>query len=113
MSQDLLQRSRLAFKRSFAAYYLDLLSPTIADPTAAFETCHEYLSALLAQLGREEFMRRLDDETSHLAGQIEQDMRRHHRHDQAALEYEDVEDRVRECFEYAVGRLSGQLGIGI
>ena len=65
----------MLFKRAFAAYYVDLRSPGIADPTEAFATCREYLGSLREQLGPEEFMSRLDDETTHLAGQVEQDLR--------------------------------------
>jgi hypothetical protein len=70
-----LQGLRLGLKRTFTDYYLTLRSPGIADPTESFALCYEYLSALRAQLGHQEFMYRLDDETVHLAGQVEQDLR--------------------------------------
>lgn len=100
-----LQSLRLAFKRAFTGYYLALESPGIADPTEAFSTAHEYLAALWRQLGPEEFMRRLDDETTHLAGHVEQDLRRRLRDLEREADYDDLEDRLRECFEYALSRL--------
>jgi len=105
VTEDSLQSLRLAFKRAFTAYFLDLNSPAIADPTEAFATCRAYLSALRERLGQEEFMHRLDDETTHMAGHIEQDLR--YRVWTAALRLEDgeVEDRLRECFEYGLGQL--------
>ena len=99
------ESARLAFKRVFTTYYLDLCSPKIADPTAAFCGCRAYLERLLRQLGREEFMRRLDDETTHLAGEAEQDLRHRLRGRKPQPSYEDLEDRLRECFEYALARL--------
>ena len=53
-------------------------------------------------------MRRLDDETTHLAGQVEQDFR--HRLARAGsrgrqLDYQDLEDRLRECFEFGLAQL--------
>jgi len=110
-----LQSLRLIFKRAFVAYFLALQSPAVADPTEAFAACHEYLFALRAQLGREEFMRRLDDETTHLAGQVEQDLRRREKKNGPPRRgapsaytppvYEDLEDRMRECFEYGLNRM--------
>jgi hypothetical protein len=100
-----LQTLRLFFKRAFTAYFLDLQSPAIADPTQAFAASHEYLVALREQLGPEEFMRRLDDETTHLAGQVDQDLRHRLKGGGALPAYEDLEDRLRECFEYGLGRL--------
>ena len=105
---DTLQSLRLAFKRAFTAYFIQLDSPGISDPTQAFEAALAYLAALRGQLGDSEFMRRLDDETTHLAGQIEQDLR--HRLARSAgrepsFEYEDIEDRLRECFEFGLAHL--------
>jgi hypothetical protein len=105
MAHDSLQSLRLAFKRAFTAYFLDLNAPVIADPTLAFATAHEYLSALRAQLGAEEFMHRLDDETTHLAGQTEQDLRHRFRGSETPPDYAGLEDRLRECFEYGLGQL--------
>lgn len=106
-----LQGLRLGLKRTFTDYYLALRSPGIADPTESFALCYEYLSALRTQLGHQEFMYRLDDETVHLAGQVEQDLRHKSRRNphisftsDPALS-DDLEDRLRECFEYALGRL--------
>jgi hypothetical protein len=107
MAHGSLQSRRLAFKRAFTAYFLDLNSPVIADPTGAFATCQEYLSALLEQLGPQEFMHRLDDETTHMAGQVEQDLRHRFRSRHHQPEYGDLEDRLRECFEYGLGQLHG------
>lgn len=107
MAPGSLQTLRLVFKRAFAAYFLELQSPVIADPTEAFAASHEYLSALLEQLGPEEFMHRLDDETTHLAGQVEQDLRHRLKGGAALPAYEDLEDRLRECFEYGLGQLEG------
>ena len=103
---------RLAFKRAFTAYYLNLQTLAVADPTEAFSAAREYLSALRRRLGPEEFMRRLDDETTHLAGQVEQDLRRRDprrrlKDGEAPVAYEDLEDRLRECFEYGLGRVEG------
>lgn len=98
-----LESSRLAFKRAFVSYYLDLLSPGIADPTAAFETAEVYLTALRRHLGEAEFRRRLDDETTELAGQLEQDLRRYVRDRDLVLDRDDLEERLRECFEHGLG----------
>lgn len=117
-----LQQLRLGFKRAFSEYYLALRSPGIADPTESFAACYEYLSVLRDRLGGVEFMNGLDDETIHLAGQIEQDLRRRLRNegrlrDDGPLRHEDLplesdpalsddlEDRLRECFESALARL--------
>ena len=104
-----LQSLRLVFKRAFAAYFLDLSSPGIADPTAAFTASEAYLSALLAQLGAQEFLHRLDDETTHLAGEVEQDLRHRFGKRGTQPDYSDLEDRLRECFEYALGQLDAAL----
>jgi hypothetical protein len=100
-----LQSLRLAFKRAFTGYFLQLESPGIADPTNAFEAARDYLTALHAQLGDAEFMRRLDDETTHLAGQVEQDLRHRFASRGRQPSYEDLEDRLRECFEYGLGQI--------
>ncbi|OFW61205.1 MAG: hypothetical protein A2133_10910 [Actinobacteria bacterium RBG_16_64_13] len=105
MAHGSLQSLRLGFKRAFTSYFLDLNAPVIADPTAAFAASYEYLSTLLRQLGSEEFMRRLDDETTHLAGEVEQDLRHRFRDRRAQPNYGDLEDRLRECFEQALARL--------
>ena len=49
-----LQSLRLVFKRAFTAYFLDLHSPGIADPTEAFAACRELSvgSARAAGAGR-------------------------------------------------------------
>ena len=99
---DTVQSLRLAFKRTFTAYYLALSSLDIADPTEAFEAARAYLDELHAQLGRAEFMHRLDDDTTHMAGQIEQDLRHKLKGQAYELDYDDIEDRLRECFEYGV-----------
>ena len=80
-------------------------SPGIADPTEAFSASQSYLDALCRQLGAEEFMHRLDDETTHLAGEVDQDLRRRFRDRETGPDYNDLEDRLRECFEYGLGRL--------
>jgi len=105
MPVDTVQALRLAFKRAFSAYYLALDSPGIADPTEAFEAAREYLSVLHEQLGRAEFMYRLDDDTTHLAGQVEQDLRHRLRNRGYQPDYDDIEDRLRECFEYGLSQL--------
>jgi hypothetical protein len=111
-----LQSLRLGFKRTFTGYYLALRSPGIADPTESFAACYDYLSVLRAQLGEKEFMYRLDDETTHLAGEVEQDLR-HKSRRIADLPFvsdpamsDDLEDRLRECFEYALGRFEEESG---
>jgi hypothetical protein len=96
-------------KRAFSSYFLALCSPGIADPTGAFAASEAYLSKLLAQLGPREFMRRLDDETTHLAGEVEQDLRRRFRDRDGQPDYAELEDRLRECFEHALGRLDAAL----
>jgi hypothetical protein len=105
MTTHALPSLRLDLKRVFAAYMIALSSPGIADPTAAFAASLEYLSTLLRALGREEFLHRLDDETTHLAGELDQDLRRKLRGTSIELDYSEVEDRLRECFEYALGQL--------
>lgn len=105
MPHGSLQSLRLAFKRAFSSYFVILSSPAIADPTEAFAAAREYLSALREQLGGEEFMHRLDDETTNLAGQVEQDLRHRWRGQEGRPDLADLEDRLRECFEYGLGRL--------
>lgn len=97
--------ARLGFKRAFVKYYLELNSKAIADPTEAFSTCRAFLRMLRDQLGGEEFMRRLDEETTSLAGQLEQDMRQRFRERSPQLRYEDLEERLRECFKHGLARL--------
>lgn len=109
MASDL-QTLRLGFKRAFTEYYLALVSPGIADPTEAFAAGYEYLSALQGRLGVKEFMYRLDDDTVHLAGQIEQDLRHKARRGGDSVmddptASDDLEDRLRECMESALARL--------
>lgn len=100
-----LQSLRLTFKRAFTAFFLALGSSAIADPTEAFGAATEYLDALRRQLGPDEFMRRLDDETTTLAGQVEQDLRRRFRSRETWLDYEELEGRLRECFEHGLVRI--------
>jgi hypothetical protein len=50
-------------------------------------------------------MHRLDDETTNLAGQVEQDLRHRWRGRESQPDFTDLEDRLRECFEYGLGRL--------
>ena len=102
-----LESARLAFKRAFLAYYLDLSSPAITDPTEAFTACHLYLDLLRTQLGDKEFMTRLDDETTDLAGLIEQDLRQRFRHRIPQPSSEDLEERLRECIDYGLAQLRG------
>jgi hypothetical protein len=105
VSPDSLQTLRLVFKRAFTAYFLDLQSPAIADPTEAFAASYRYLATLREQLGPGEFMRRLDEDTTHLAGQVEQDLRRRLKAGETMPAYEDLEERLRECFEYGLTQL--------
>ena len=105
MPVDSVQSLRLAFKRSFVSYYLALDAPGIADPTEAFEAALSYLAVLHGQLGAAEFMRRLDDDTTHLAGQVDQDLRHKLRGRDYRPAYDDIEDRLRECFEYGLSQL--------
>ena len=102
-----LESARLAFKRAFLAYYLELSAPTITDPTEAFAACHLYLAVLNRQLGEKEFIKRLDDETTDLAGLIEQDLRQRFRDRVPQPSSEDLEARLRECFDYGLARLRG------
>ncbi len=108
IAEDPLQNLRLTLKRAFTAYYREVRSPGIADPTQAFATCYAYLSALLTRLGPAEFMHRLDDETVHLVGQVEQDLRHRSKGLPPADQFDELEDRLRECFEYAWGRLQDE-----
>lgn len=105
MPVDTIQSLRLAYKRAFTAYYIALDSPGIADPTEAFEAAREYLTVLHHHLGQAEFMHRLDDDTTHLAGQVEQDLRHKLRGREYRPDYDDIEDRLRECFEYGLSQL--------
>jgi hypothetical protein len=105
MRTDPIQSLRLAFKRSFAAYLIALDSAGIADPTEAFESALAYLGALYEQLGAAEFMHRLDDDTTHMAGQVEQDLRHKLKSRDLRPEYDEIEDRLRECFEYGLSQL--------
>ncbi|MBN1321676.1 MAG: hypothetical protein JXA87_12640 [Thermoleophilia bacterium] len=102
---DTLQSLRLVFKRAFTEYFLALDLPAIADPTEAFAAAEAYLSALHRQLGSDEFMRRLDDETTTLAGHVEQDLRHRLRGGQSKPDYEELEDRLRECFEHGLAQI--------
>jgi hypothetical protein len=99
------QTLRLAFKRTFTEYFLALASPGIADPTQAFEAARDYLALLHRQLGDAEFIHRLDDETTHLADQVEQDLRRRFAGREHPPPYEDLEERLRECLEYGLSQL--------
>lgn len=108
MAEHSLQKLRLAFKRAFVSYYVELRSPGVADPTHVFSRGYAYLAALVDWYGPHEFMRRLDDETTHLAGQLEQDLRRRSREEPMLGDYDDLEDRLRECIEYARERLEEQ-----
>jgi hypothetical protein len=105
MPVDTIQSLRLAFKRAFTAYFLALNGPGIADPTDTFEAARAYLAELYGHLGHKEFMHRLDDDTTHLAGQVEQDMRYKLRSRSYELVYDDIEDRLRECFEYGLSQM--------
>ena len=105
MPADPVQSLRLALKRAFTTYFLALDSPGVADPTEAFEAAAAYLAAAHRQLGTAEFMRRLDDDTTHLAGQVEQDLRHKLRGRSFRPAYDDIEDRLRECFEYGLSQL--------
>jgi hypothetical protein len=100
---------RLDLKRAFSAYLIALNSPGIADPTQAFLASYDYLAALLNDFGVEGFLYRLDDETTHLAGEVDQDLRHKLRDRRMDIEYVEVEDRLRECFEYALGQLDALL----
>jgi hypothetical protein len=102
-----LESARLAFKRTFLAYYLELSSPAITDPTEAFAAGHLYLDILRRQLGDKEFMRRLDDETTDLAGHMEQDLRQRFRGQVPQPSPEDLENRLRECLDHGLARLDG------
>ena len=46
-----------------------------------------------------------ENETLHFAGQAEQEIRRHLRDRREVVATDDLEDRVRECFEVALERL--------
>lgn len=107
MPHDSIRSLRLAFKRAFAGYFVALSGPGIADPTEAFGAAEAYLQALRAQLGTEEFLRRLDDETTNLTGEVEQDLRQKWCGGADRPNLVDLEDRLRECFEHGLSRLDG------
>jgi hypothetical protein len=109
MTTRSLSSLRLELKRAFTLYMITLSSPAVADPTAAFVASNDYLATLLASLGVEGFLHRLDDETTHLAGEVDQELRRRLRESGVAVDYTEVEDRLRECFEYALGQLGAAL----
>jgi hypothetical protein len=109
MTTRLLPSLRLDLKRAFSSYMVALSSPGIADPTGAFQASYDYLAALLHASGVEGFLHRLDDETTHLAGQVHQDLRHRLRDSDIDIDYLEVEDRLRECFEYALGQLDALL----
>ena len=109
MTTRTLPSLRLDLKRAFAAYMLALGSPGIADPTKVFQASYDYLSVLLGTHGVEGFFERLDDETTQLAGQVHQDLRQRLRNTEAHVDYSELEDRLRECFEYALGQLDDRL----
>ena len=69
-------------------------------------SCRAYLGWLRKRLGQSEFMARLDDETTGMVGELEQDLRRRTRDEGPQPPYDDLEDRVRECFEQALTRLT-------
>jgi acyl-homoserine lactone acylase PvdQ len=106
-----LQDLRSAFKKAFTGYYVALRSPGIADPSEAFSACLQYLDSWRRQVGTKELMYRLDDETTQLAGQTEQELiQRMRRNPSVVFESDpalsdDLEDRMRECFEYALDKL--------
>lgn len=105
MTPDPLESAKLVFKRAFIRYFLELSAPVIADPTEAFASCRTYLQLLLDRLGAKEFMRRLDDETTSMAGHVEQDLRQRFRDRMQQPGYGELEDRLRECFEHGLRRL--------
>jgi hypothetical protein len=109
MPTSSVQSSRLKLKRAFTAYYVVLLSPGIADPTEVFAACYDYVRSLLAELGPEEFRRRVDDETTCLIGQLDQDLRQKSRVSGREFDYADLEERLRECFEHGLARLDAPL----
>jgi hypothetical protein len=108
MTTRSIQSLRLDLKRVFASYLLALDSPGIADPTQAFLASWDYLGAVLDAVGPEEFLRRLDDEATHLAGEVHQDLRQRLRGTRTEIDYVEVEDRLRECFDYALNQLDTQ-----
>ena len=89
---------RLQVKKAFAAYYLELCSPGIADPMTVFETLRAYFAVRRSEVGDVLFDLELQDDVAHLAGEIEQDMRR--RHGPAFVEClagEPIDPRFEEC----------------
>jgi hypothetical protein len=89
---------RLRVKKAFAAYYLELCSPGIADPMTVFEVLRAYFAVRRAEVGDVLFALEVRDDVAHLAGEIEQDMRR--RHGPAFVEClarEPLDLRFEEC----------------
>lgn len=106
MSSRDLQSLRLAFKRAFSWYFLDLADPAlIPDPTEAFGAAAEYLAALERNLGRDEFLRRLDEEVAAIAGEVEQDLRQLRQERLLRLDFDELALRLKECVEYGLQRL--------
>lgn len=106
MSSRDLQSLRLALKRAFSQYFLDLNDPTvIPDPTAAFSAASDYLAALERSLGRSDFLQRLDLEVASIAGEVEQDLRQHRRQRPSQIDFSELSSRLKECVDYGLQRL--------
>lgn len=89
---------RLRVKKAFAAYYLELCSPGIADPMTVFETLRAYFGVRRSEVGDVLFALELHDDIAHLVGEVEQDMRR--RYGPAfseCLARESIDGRFEEC----------------
>ncbi len=96
---------RLRVKRSFSAYYLELCTPGIADPMAVYEALGLYFAERRRAVGEVLFALEWADDVNHLAGEIEQDLRR--RHGAALRECfakEPVDVRFRECADRVLAR---------
>jgi hypothetical protein len=89
------------------AYYLDLCSPTIADPTGVYDACRAYFSARFEALGPDAFRQGFEEEVNHLAGEIEQDIRQRHKGLAGCLAEEPVDDRLWESVAQSWGRSEG------
>jgi hypothetical protein len=92
-------------KRSFFAYYVDLCSPRIADPSAVYADCRAYLSARYETLGPDLFRQGFEEDLEHLAGEVEQDLRHRHKDLTLCFASEPVAERLWESVAQSWGRL--------
>jgi hypothetical protein len=101
-----LPQLRLQVKRAFARYYMELCSPSIADPSEVTGALSAYFAARRRELGDLLYRLEFEDDVARLAGEIEQDLRMRHRGALVpCLQREPLDARFHEC----VGLLDGRL----